>query len=161
MSERKIHDYISEELSLGDQSIALAFVEYLKSDGMEFIKDNGYWKDKIYYLIKFYDICVCFISIKDPDEKENHWTIWSDDMGSDFLKEIPKEKEIIEKAWKHIDFCGGCGSCGGGRHKIIFGKEFDNVCGCTFRFDNPNLGDLLFMKKMVRIRKKEILSSIK
>lgn len=161
MSEQKIQDYICEELSLDEQIIALDFVEYLKQSGMEFIKDNGYWKDKIYYLIKYNDHCVCFIAIKDPDEIDNHWTIWSDDMGSDWLNETSIEKEIIETSWKHIDFCGKCGSCGGGRHKVIFGKEFDNVCGCTFRIDNPNSNDLLFMKKMVQIRKKEIFDSIK
>jgi hypothetical protein len=128
---------------------------------MEFVKDNGYWKDKIYYIIKFNTKCVCFIAIKDPDEKDNHWTIWSDDMGSNWLEEIPIEKEIKETAWKHIDFCGNCGSCGGGRRKVIFGKEFDNVCGCTFRIDNPDSNALPFMKKMVQIRKNEILSPIK
>ena len=161
MNERIIQDYICQELSLDDQKIALDFVDYLKKAGMEFVKDNGYWKDKIYYLIKFHGECVCFIAIKDPDEKDNYWTIWSDDMGSKWLKETPMEKEIIESAWHHIDFCGKCGSCSGGRHKVIFGKEFDNVCECTFRIDNPNQDDLLFMKKMVQIRKKEILSSIK
>ena len=39
---------------------------------------------------------------------------------------------------------------------MIFGKEFDKVCGCTFRIDNPNSEDLKFMKIMVQIRKKEI-----
>ena len=161
MNERNIQEYICQELSLDDQTIALDFVEYLKQAGMEFVKDNGYWKDKIYYLIKFNDQCVCFIAIKDPDERDNHWTIWSDDMCSDLLKETPIEKEIIETAWNHIDFCGKCGSCGGGRHKVVFGKEFDNVCGCTFRIDNPNTNALLFMKKMVELRKKEILSLLK
>lgn len=161
MDEQKIQDYICEELSLDDQKIALDFVEYMKNNEMEFVKDNGYWKDKIYYQIKFNTKCVCYIAIKDPDEKDNHWTIWSDDMGSNWLEEITLEKRIKETAWKHIDFCGNCGSCGGGRRKVIFGKEFDNVCGCTFRIDNPDLDALLFMKKMVQIRKNEILSSTK
>lgn len=87
MSEQKIHDYICQELPLDDQTIALDFVEYLKKAGMEFVKDNGYWKDKIYFLIKFNGECVCFIAIKDPDEKDNYWTIWSDDMGSKWLGE--------------------------------------------------------------------------
>lgn len=161
MKEQQIHDYICQELPLDDQIIALDFIEYLHKAGMEIFKDYDYWKHKIYYLVKFNSKCVCFIAIKDPDEKDNYWTIWSDDMGSKWLEETPIEKEIIESAWKHIDFCGNCGSCGGGRHKVIFGKEFENVCGCTFRIDNPDQDDLLFMKKMIEIRKKEILSSIK
>jgi hypothetical protein len=161
MDEREIQNYIYDELSLYDQKIALDFVEYLKDSEMEFVKDNGYWKDKIYYLIKFNTECVCYIAIKDPDEKDNHWTIWSDDMGSNWHEDVPLEKRIKETAWKHIDFCGNCGSCGGGRRKVIFGKEFDNVCVCTFRIDNPDSDALLFMKMMVQIRKNEILSLTK
>lgn len=161
MDKRKIEDYINEELSLDHQKIALDFVGYLKDNEMEFVKDNGYWKDKIYYIIKFNTECICFIAIKDPDEKDNHWTVWSDDMDSISLEDYPVEKALKEIAWKHVDGCGNCGSCGGGRHKVIFGKEFEKVCGCTFRIDNPNAEDLLFMKKMVEIRRKEILNHIK
>lgn len=157
MSERKIEDYIINELSSDDQDIALDFIEYLKNNEMEFVKDNGdCWKDKIYYWVMYKTKCVCFIAIKDPDEKENRWTVWSDDMSSDFLKNYPIEDEMKEIAWNHVDMCGNCGSCRGGRTKIIFGREFGRVCGCTFRFDNPDAKELLFMKKMVEIRKSEI-----
>ena len=73
------------------------------------------------------------------------------------LQDYPIENELREIAWKHVDTCGNCGSCGGGRKKNIFGKEFDRVCVYTFRIDNPDERDLLFMKKMVEIRKEEIL----
>lgn len=56
MDKRKIECYISDELSLDDQKIALDFVDYLKNNEMEFVKDNGYWKDKIYYIIKYNNI---------------------------------------------------------------------------------------------------------
>ena len=46
-------------------------------------------------------------------------------------------------------------------NRQIFGREFDYVCGCTFRIDNPKNEDLLFMKKMVEIRMKEIVCSLK
>ena len=72
-------------------------------------------------------------------------------MGSKWLEDIPADEEIKELAWKHVDLCGSCGSCSGGTRKVIFGKEFDKVCGCTFRIDNPNSEDLKFMKIMVQI----------
>lgn len=72
------------------------------------------------------------------------------------MKDAPVEEEIKEIAWKQVDRCGNCGSCGGGRKKVIFGREFDGVCGCTFRVDNPGAKELLFLKKMVEIRKNEI-----
>lgn len=61
------------------------------------------------------------------------------------------EAELKDIAWKHIDFCHHCGSCSGGRKKTIFGKDFDDVCGCTFRIDNPDRDDLPFIKKMVEV----------
>lgn len=156
---KSIKDYITEELHSDDQKIALGFVDFLCKNNLEFIKDNGYWKDKIYYLIKLKDNYVCFIAIKDPDEKENRWTVWSDDMSSDFLYNYQIDEKLKERAWKHVDLCGHCGSCGGGRHKIIFGKDFDNVCGCTFRFDNPDVNDLEVMEEIVEIRISEINSA--
>ena len=120
MNEIKIEDYICEKLSLDEQKIALDFVDYLEKEKFIFVKDNGYWKDKIYYLIKYKKEAICFIVIKDPEEPENHWTAWSDDMDSKWLKEISEDEEIKELAWKHVDLCGNCGSCSGGTRKVIF-----------------------------------------
>ena len=63
------------------------------------------------------------------------------------LSNAPVENKVKEVAWKHIDNCGHCGSCSGGRHKVIFRKEFNDVCGCTFRIDNPTSDVLFFLKK--------------
>ena len=122
--------------------------------------DSGYWKDKIYYLVKFKNEYVCFIAIKDPDDEGNHWTVWSDNMDSGFMEDYPIENVLKEMAWKYVDSCSNCGSCSGGNRKMIFGREFDRVCGCTFRIDNSNQEGLLFMKKMVEIRKEEILKRL-
>lgn len=157
MSELNIKDYINRELSLSDREIALKFVRFLEDKNLTFHKDNcDCWKDKIYYWVKLEDKCVCFIAVNDPDEADNRWTVWSDDMGSERLEKSPYAAEINETAWKHVDHCGNCGSCGGGRHKVIFGKEFNDVCCCTFRIDNPDSDDLLFLEKMTEIRIKEI-----
>lgn len=77
-------------------------------------------------------------------------------MGSEWLENNFVDNDIKEIAWKYVDHCSNCGSCAGGRYKNIFGKEFDDVCGCTFRIDNPKYEDLTFLKKMVEIRMKEI-----
>lgn len=160
MSELKIEEYICRKLSLEEQKIALDFVIFLRDNGMTFYKDDcDCWKNKIYYWVKLDDKCVCFVAINDPDENDNNWTVWSEDMGSEWLEKYPDNKEIAEAAWRYIDHCGHCGSCSGGRRKIIFGKEFNNVCGCTFRIDNPTFEDLSFFKKMVEIRIKEIQKS--
>ena len=154
MSKNAIFDYIAEYLSSDMKQTALDFAIYLQYNNIEFVKDNGYWKDKIYYLCKFEGEYVCFIAIKDPDEPENQWTIWSED-GSAY-EDATADNRVKNVAWKHVDHCGNCGSCGGGKTKNIFGKVFDDVCGCTFRIDNANQSDLPFLKKMVELRIVEI-----
>lgn len=67
------------------------------------------------------------------------------------MEDTVADDEIKELAWNYVDHCGYCGYCGGGRHKVIFGREFEDVCGCTFRVDNPGQADLLFLKKMVEL----------
>lgn len=156
MTELNIKDYIRRELSSEAQEIALDFVAYLENNGLTFHKDNcGYWKDKIYYWVKYNDECICFISIKDSNEPQNLWTVWSDDIKSEWLDKYDVDNEIKELAWKYIDQCCHCGSCSGGQRKIIFGREFKAVCGCTFRVDNPSIEDLNFLKKIIEIRIKE------
>ena len=144
MSGYEIEDILCAELPFADQTIALDFVRYLHKAGMNCIRDNGYWKDKQYYRVRFHQGYVCFLSIRDPDE-------------TDCLKEFPMDEQLKEIAWKHVDFCVSCGSCGGGKSAAIFGRRFKNVCQCTFRFDNPDADDLRFMKMMVDMRKKELL----
>lgn len=142
---KQIEDYIMENLFGENRIIALEYIVFLRSLGIEFYKDDGdCWKNKIYYWLKFKDECVAFIAIKDPDEPENLWTVWSEDSKA-FESDIP-ESEIKEIARKYIDF-GHCGSC----KKIIFGKTFEGVCGTTFRIDNPGRTELPFLKKMVEI----------
>ena len=156
LMNKSIFDYIAEKLSGDMKQTALDFVNFLQDNSVEFIKDNGYWKDKIYYLCKFNGEYVCFIAIKDPDEPENHWTIWSED--SNAYEDVTADDSVKNAAWKHVDHCGNCGSCGGGKTKNIFGRVFDEVCGCTFRIDNAIQNDLPFLKKMIELRIAEIIS---
>lgn len=157
MVEKSIEEVIGEELSLDDRRVALDFVAFLRETGVDFVRDQGYWRDKVYFLVQYHHDCVCFIAVNDPDEPENRWTVWSDDMSPAYLANDAIESELKGIAWEHVDLCGNCGSCGGGRNKLIFGKEFERVCVCTFRFDNPGINDLPFLKKMVEIRKQELL----
>ena len=137
---------------------ALEFVEYLAEKGLTFYKDNcDCWKDKIYYWVKLNEQCVCFIAVKDPDEPDNQWTVWSEDCKIYEDPNVPQDIKTV--AWEHIDYCGSCGSCGGGKQKQVFGKTFDRVCGCTFRVDNAALKELPFLKKMAEMRIKYILDN--
>ena len=152
-----IEDHIRRELSGSDMQTALDFVGFLREKGLHFHRDTcECWRDKIYYWVQSGDNCVCFIAIADPDEPENRWTVWSDDMGGEALAAAQVDSAIREAAWRHIDHCGHCGSCGGGCRKVIFGREFDDVCGCTFRVDNPAPEDLPFLIAMAELRFAEL-----
>ncbi len=121
-----------------------------------FIK--GYWEDKLYWLVDYKGVSVCHILINGYEE--GHWTIWSDESDSNSFEDFPLDEHLKEIAWKNVDFCGNCGYCTGGTHKTVFGKEFDNVCRTTMIFSNPNAETLEFMKKMVLIRKHDIIANI-
>lgn len=95
---KRIEDYISENLIDEAKAAALEFVAFLRNNNIEFYRDKGsYWKDKIYYWLKFKEECVAFIVIKDPDEPDNLWTVWSDDSAT-FNNDIMDDK-IKNNSW--------------------------------------------------------------
>jgi hypothetical protein len=163
MLEQNIEDFINDILTEDTQKNALKFVAYLRANEMLFEREKGYWEDKFYWGIKYKDKFVCFILIGSENKTErNSWTIWSDDSGSNSIGDCLLDEYIKEILWKNVDICRNCGGCNkpGGSHKTIFGKEFDNVCITSMSFTNPDVDTLECMKKMVEIRKKDILMNI-
>ena len=135
---KQIETYIEEHLSGNMKQTAMDFVKHLRKNDLTFYRDTcGCWKDKIYY----------------PDEPNNLWTVWSDDSST--YEDASVSDEIKNVGWQYVDHCGNCGSCGGGKEKVIFGRRFPSVCGCTFRIDNAKQEDLTFLKTMVDLRIKE------
>lgn len=146
-----IEAHIEARLSGSMKEAALAFIGHLAARGLTFRRDMGEcWKDKIYYWVQHGDACICFIAIGDPDEPEHRWTIWSDDSAA--YEDPTVSDEIRNTAWRRVDHCSSCGSCGGGREKLVFGRRFPRVCGCTFRIDNALPADLPFLKTLVDLR---------
>jgi hypothetical protein len=76
----------------------------------------------------------------------------SQDIALDFVTHLRSLKADFERG----------SSCGnpGGSSKTLFGKEFDNVCITTFRFDNPNADEAKCVKKLAEIRIKDIMNSL-
>ncbi len=155
--QSEIKELIMQNLVGDDRIVANKLVEYLRNNNFEFYRDEcDCWKNKIYFWIKYKDECICFIAIKDPDEPDNRWTVWSADIESVYLNDISIDENLKQVALNSVDECGHCGSCGGGKSKVIFGREFDAVCGCTFRIDNPQLSDLPFIEYMIEATIKQI-----
>lgn len=154
--QEQIEREISKNLTGEMRETALKFTAFLKSHGLMFHRDrSGDWAEKIYYWARSDKNCVCFIAVKDPDEPENAWTVWSDDSAA---YEAPLgDAETSEIGLKYVNRCEKYGACGGGRVKTVFGKRISGVCMCTFRVDNADLNGLPFLKTMVELRLNEIL----
>ncbi len=163
MPEQKIENHINDVLTGDAQKLALEFVTCLRVQEMQFERGTGYWEDKRYWMIKYKDKYVCFIlvngygSVRHQDEPEG-WIIWSDDSGEvDWFANSSLDEHTKETALTNVDFCGHCGgSCDGGFHKTILGKEFDNVCNTTFRFDSPDAEAVESAKRLVELKKNDI-----
>ncbi len=164
MPEPGIEKFINEVLTGETQKNALEFAAFLSANQMLFVRGKGYWDDKLYWMIKYKDEYVCFILINGSgtEEKFAPLTIWSDDSDSNWYGNFPLDEHTKEIVWKNVDICGNCGGCHnpGGSCKMIFGKEFSNVCRTTLRFINPDIEALRCVKKMVEIRKNDILRNI-
>lgn len=66
--------------------------------------------------------------MKDPDEPQNTWTVWSDDSAA---YEAPlDDAKLAEIGLKYVDRCAKCGVCGGGRVKTVFANAFP-ACACV------------------------------
>lgn len=154
-----IENHIYEALTGDAQRLALEFAVHLQAQDVTIERGTGYWADKRYWMAKYNGKYICFIllnghgSVRHQDEPEG-WIIWLDDVDSrqsQWYANASLDDEMKEVAWRHVDFCANCGSCGGGTCKAIFGKEFNNVCRTTFRFDNPAVTDIECAKELVKL----------
>jgi len=161
MSEQSIEHFINETLAGEAQRNALNFTAYLRADNLLFERClYGFWEDKLFWAVKYKGETVCQIFINGYEE--GHWVVWSDDSNTNPFSDFPLDEQTKEIAWKNIDFCesGGCCNDNMGKRKVIFGKEFDNVCIAILRFNNPNAEAVECLKKMVQIRKTDILRNV-
>lgn len=159
MHDLEIEKMVKNTFDNIKKEMVLDFIYFLKENEMEFERGKGYWKNQYYYMVKYKDNYVCFILLNGTGDEQScrPLTIWSDDSGSKWYEDFPLSKQESELVWKHVDYCVNCGACAGGRNKRILGKDFDNVCRTTLRFINPDKEVLNLIKKLVTIRKNDIL----
>ena len=85
--------------------------------------------------------------------------------GDAWYENVVLDERIKAIAWQNIDICtdyNSCRSCGNpGKmsRKKIFGKEFDNVCPVTIKFENPNVVAVECMKNVFEARKNYIFDN--
>lgn len=154
-----INDIVCKFLSGDLRSEMLDFIGYLRDSEMAFERGRGYWENQYYWLIKFKTGYVCFILINGngAEEKFKPLTTWSDDSESGWYENLHLNEHMEEVLHNNVDICENCGSCGGGKRRIIFGKEYGNVCRTAFRFTNPDAEAFECLKEIVTLRKTDIL----
>ena len=153
MSNKGIEDIIKNSLHGDTQQNALDFIEYLKENNMIAGGEHG--------AVSYNDQPVCYMHIDSSEDMPGPWTIWTegDYSGENVIDSVDEhDKEI---AWEHVNYCGNCGgNCSPGIHKVIFGKEFDNVCNADMAFYMPNAETLECVKKLLLMRKNYIDSTL-
>lgn len=164
----EIEDRIEILLDGEMKNIALAFVAYLREKKMP-PKSATKTSWKVSYKGK----TVCSISINDKE-----WCVWTYVWYTNYITpEYQAEYEnfvlnenLQEFIWDGLYACvayhplkgGGCchpeKSCAGGQTKVVFGKEFKNMCIArdTFFYD-PDDTAIEKIKKIIEFRQKIIV----
>ena len=159
-----IENAILQELDGDNQTVTLDFMSFLHSHKMEFIRGDGYWAGQYYWCVRYMNEDMCYILVNGIDEEKESgpFTIWSETSDTSNLawyEAYPLDEQTKQIAWSNVDICGKCSPnapCYGGLHKKIFGKDFDHVCRCTFRFNKPDKRTFEYIKKLIEIRKCDI-----
>ncbi|MCL2812244.1 MAG: hypothetical protein FWD25_10220 [Clostridia bacterium] len=145
MLEEKIKDVLTGEA----QKNALDFAAYLKANEMVGGGPHGE--------VSYQGKCVCYVHMDGAAEKPGPWTIWPDGDYSAEHKDVPMSECMKEIAWANVNICADCGAgCSPGNRKMIFGKEFDNVCSATMAFNNPDAETLECVKKLLEMKKRDV-----
>lgn len=145
MSNQKIEDVINEVLIGEAKKNALDFVSYLNKNKMIITENHSE--------VRYKDEIICYMHIDGSDQVPGPWTIWSDDNAVYENGDFSLDRHTQEIAWSCVNSCASCGGdCSPGKHKTIFGKEFDNICSSTFMFTNPDTETLECVKKLLSMR---------
>jgi hypothetical protein len=135
----EIEDTINKFLNSDTQKNALDFVAFLRANDMIVSGSEVSYKDKI----------VCYLYIDGINKAPGPWTIWTEGDYSAELENVTLDWYIKEIAWENVNICVNCGGeCAPGTKKVIFGKEFDNVCHACMAFNDPNAETLECVKKL-------------
>jgi hypothetical protein len=129
MIEQKIEDIIYRVLTDNVQKNALDFTKLLRANDMAFERGRGYWEDKYYWMIKHRGEYVCFILIGGDGGKDNSWTIWSDDSGSNWFEDCSLDEHTTKIAHENSIYLSAR------RIRWIILK-------CSARFNGVNRGTL-------------------
>ena len=148
MINEKIEDVFRGALNGDVLKSALNFTEFLSVNGI--IQADR-------HAMHYMDKCVCYL---DTRNEHHSWIVWTEGDYSCENENFPMDERTKEIAWANVMKCGNCDGvdCSPGKTKMIFGKEFANICNAdkvnmTFMFTNPGDETLDCVKKLILMRK--------
>jgi len=142
MSSQNFEAAILEVLKGETQKNALDFAAFLRTNDMVAGGKHG----EVTYKGKTFT----YIHMDGEPEMPGPWTIWPDGDFSRMPEGFAFDETIKKIAWANVNPCGNCGSkCAPGSRKIVFGKEFDNLCGSVFAFHNPDADTMECVKQLL------------
>jgi len=154
LREPVLEDRIGRTMDKEAAAGALAFVARLRSLGLAFETfGEGYWKGKPYWAARYRDEPVLYVLVEGSGPEDGGWTVWSGEGESGWPGEADLDAPLREMAWKNVVRCARCGNgCHPGETRILFGKEFNNVCRTALKFVNPSLEALAFLARLAESR---------
>lgn len=154
----KMKTIVNDTFPLSLRENTLNFLTYLNENSIEFERLSGYWKNQLYWMAKYNNECICYILLNGKGDEKQFFplTIWTDDSGSDWYSFCELSEKMKKLAHENVDYCVHCGSCSGGQEKIIFGKNFTNICKTVMRFTNPEKPVFDLIKILIEARKRDI-----
>ena len=148
----KIEVELNEDLSGDRLKNALNFIAYMKTNDMTTHAEH-------HSAFEYKGEWVCIVCIIPVDDVPG-WVIFDNPLTSKF-DNFPVDEDLKEFAWANVNICTSCGGSSGcgsqpGRTKIIFGKEFNNICTSDVAFWNPDADALKKIMQMIDIWKKSV-----
>jgi hypothetical protein len=145
MSKKIIEDVISEVLTDGTKENALDLIAYLRENKMYPAQSSSVtWK------ISSKGCIVCYFRFD-----FNAGTLRINPFISEYKHDSLSE-ELKEIVWAAKTNAGM--PCGENCHpcsyllKTVFGKEYDDACGSSFAFVNPNVSEIECIKELIKMR---------
>ena len=156
-TDKQFMEYIKENLTGDTQQNALNFVQYLVSIG---ITAGGSVNDGE-FIYKGKKVCNTYFGNSKYSGYPEPWTIWTAGEYSKEVESVPFNDRMKEIAWANIHYCDdNCPNkktwCSAGQRKVIFDREFDNICVSVIGFTDPDAEAVECAKKLMEMKKHAI-----
>ena len=151
---KKLEGKIKRALSDDMLKNALDFVAYIQANGMTI--------DVVTTVFSYLGKEVCCLTLDGNSHPAGPWSIYWMTFDIYEQDDFKVDEQLKKFALDHIHFCS-TGHCDNspGKPRTIFGNKYDNVCYCSLHFKTPDAEALEKIKKLVELRKHNIITERK